>query len=609
LFFHYLRGIVMQRGIAVLDFGGQYSHLIANRIRRLNVYSEIFAPHVDLSEIEGACGVIFSGGPSSVYDPNQPAFNPELIESGLPTLGLCYGHQLICKHLGGEVVAGDVREFGSATLEIVPHTELFTGLSDKEEVWMSHGDVVARLPKGFRSLGKTDDCPTAAVGDDQRHIYGVQFHPEVAHTPNGMVMLDNFLNLCQAPRTWTMANYAEGAMDAIRQQVGDRNVFLLVSGGVDSSVAFVLFNQALGAERVLGLHIDNGFMRKAETATVEAFLNREGFHNLQVEDASDDFLLSVEGMVEPEMKRAAIGKTFLDVKDKVLARLNLDPDHWLLGQGTLYPDTIESGGTEHAALIKTHHNRIDLIEELIAQGKVIEPLAQLYKDEVRDLGTELGLPHNLVWRHPFPGPGLAVRCLCSDGVILDEDLGPAQEKASQLAANMGLQLRILPVKSVGVQGDYRTYAHPAVVWGQANWDILEDVSTRITNSIREINRVLYLITPDTLPELNLKRAFLTRSRLDLLREADAIAMKALLDAGLMADVSQMPTVLLPLSTDGQTESVVLRPITTPDFMTARFSELPFELVAQMGRDILALGGINAVFYDVTHKPPGTVEWE
>jgi GMP synthase (glutamine-hydrolysing) len=374
----------MQRGIAVLDFGGQYSHLIANRIRRLNVYSEIFAPHVDLSEIEGACGVIFSGGPSSVYDPNQPAFNPALIESGLPTLGLCYGHQLICKHLGGEVVAGDVREFGSATLEIVPHTELFTGLSDKEEVWMSHGDVVAQLPKGFRSLGKTDDCPTAAVGDDQRHIYGVQFHPEVAHTPNGMVMLDNFLNLCQAPRTWTMANYAEGAMDAIRQQVGDRNVFLLVSGGVDSSVAFVLFNQALGAERVLGLHIDNGFMRKAETATVEAFLNREGFHNLQVEDASDDFLLSVEGMVEPEMKRAAIGKTFLDVKDKVLARLNLDPDHWLLGQGTLYPDTIESGGTEHAALIKTHHNRIDLIEELIAQGKVIEPLAQLYKDEVRD---------------------------------------------------------------------------------------------------------------------------------------------------------------------------------------------------------------------------------
>lgn len=599
----------MQRGIAVLDFGGQYAHLIANRVRRLNVYSEIFAPDVDLSKLEGACGVIFSGGPSSVYDPGQPAFNPALIESGLPTLGLCYGHQLICKHLGGEVVAGDVREYGAATLEIVPNAKLFAGLGTQEKVWMSHGDVVTRLPDGFRPLGATDDCPTAAVGDDVRHIYGVQFHPEVAHTPNGMAILDNFLKICDAPRTWTMANYAEVAMDAIREQVGQRNLFLLVSGGVDSSVAFVLFNQALGEDRVLGLHIDNGFMRKAETATVEVFLNEEGFHNLQVEDASDDFLLSVEGLVEPEMKREAIGKTFLDVKDKVLARLNLDPDQWLLGQGTLYPDTIESGGTEHAALIKTHHNRIDLIEELIAQGKVVEPLAQLYKDEVRDLGTELGLPDHLVWRHPFPGPGLAVRCLCSDGEAEAEDLAGAEEKAAKMASELGLQLRILPVKSVGVQGDYRTYAHPAVVWGEATWEVLEELSTRITNSIREINRVLYLITPTALPELRLKRAFLTRARLDLLREADAIAMKALLDANLMAEVSQMPTVLLPLSTDGQNESVVLRPITTPDFMTARFSELPFELVAQMGRDIQALNGINSVFYDVTHKPPGTVEWE
>jgi GMP synthase (glutamine-hydrolysing) len=309
------------------------------------------------------------------------------------------------------------------------------------------------------------------------------------------------------------------------------------------------------------------------------------------------------------MKREAIGKTFLVVKDKVLARLNLDPDQWLLGQGTLYPDTIESGGTEHAALIKTHHNRIDLIEELIAQGKVIEPLAQLYKDEVRDLGTELGLPDHLVWRHPFPGPGLAVRCLCSYGESAAEDLAEIEAKAAQIASESGLQLGILPVKSVGVQGDFRTYAHPVVVWGEADWDLLGHVSTRITNSIREINRVLYLIGPDVLPSLRLKRAFSTRSRLDLLREADDIAMRALWEAQLMGDVSQMPTVLLPLTTDGRDESVVLRPITTPDFMTARFSELPLELVTQMGSDILALEGINAVFYDVTHKPPGTVEWE
>ncbi|MDA0709675.1 MAG: glutamine-hydrolyzing GMP synthase [bacterium] len=597
----------MQSGIAVLDFGGQYSHLIANRVRRLNVYSEIFAPDVDLSMLDGACGVIFSGGPSSVYDPGQPAFNPDLVKSGLPTLGLCYGHQLICKYLGGEVVPGDTREFGVAALKILSHTELFAGLGDREEVWMSHGDVVTRLPDGFQPLGTTADCATAAVGDAERRIYGLQFHPEVAHTPNGMTILNNFLNICQAPRTWTMSNYADAAIEAIRKQAGDRNLFLLVSGGVDSSVAFVLFNQALGENRVLGLHIDNGFMRKAETATVETFLNREGFRNLKVEDASEDFLLSVEGVIDPEQKREAIGRTFLEVKDKVLARLELDPDHWLLGQGTLYPDTIESGGTEHAALIKTHHNRIDLIEELIAQGKVVEPLAQLYKDEVRDLGTTLGLPDALVWRHPFPGPGLAVRCLCSDGVALVENLSDAQHRAATIAAGFGLEVGILPVKSVGVQGDYRTYAHPAVVRGEADWD--EEVSTRITNSIREINRVLYLLEPQAQPDLRLKRAFLTRSRLDLLREADAIAMQALLEAGLMADVSQMPTVLLPLTTDGQNESVVLRPITTPDFMTARFSKLPFVLIRRIARAIRSLDGVNAVFYDVTHKPPGTVEWE
>ena len=599
----------MQSGIAVIDFGGQYAHLIANRVRRLNVYSEIFSPSIDLAELSGACGMIFSGGPSSVYDPDQPEFNSNLLNTDLPILGLCYGHQLLCMHLGGEVVAGEVREYGSAELHIEPGADLFGGLSDSEEVWMSHGDVVAQLPEGFVVLGKTEDCPSAAVGDSARRIYGLQFHPEVAHTPRGLQMLDNFLTICEAPRTWTMAKYADAAIAAIREQVGDRNVFLLVSGGVDSSVAFVLFNKALGADRVQGLHIDNGFMRKDETAAVEAFLKREGFHNLAVEDASDDFLLSVEGIAEPEAKREAIGQTFLDVKDKVLARMDLDPERWLLGQGTLYPDTIESGGTEHAALIKTHHNRIDVIEELIRQGKVIEPLAQLYKDEVRDLGSELGLPDHLVWRHPFPGPGLAVRCLCSDGKMPAEDLSVPEARAAEIASDAGLQLRILPVKSVGVQGDYRTYAHPAVVWGDADWDVLEDISTRVTNSVRAVNRVIYLLAPDEVPELRLKRAFLLRQRLDVLREADALAMQALEASGFMAEVSQMPTVLLPLTTDGQDEAVVLRPISTPDFMTARFSNLPRDLVFNLATDMLNLEGVAAVFYDVTHKPPGTVEWE
>lgn len=605
----------MRSGIAVLDFGGQYAHLIANRIRRLHVYSEIFVPTADPSDIEGASGVVYSGGPGSVYDPDQPAFNDDLLGLNLPTLGLCYGHQLICQRLGGDVSAGSIREYGTASLEIVRRDHVFSGLDVAETVWMSHGDTVARLPDGFVSYGRTPDCQAAAVGDPERRIFGFQFHPEVAHTPSGMTMLDNFLTLCDAPRDWTMVSYAEQAQADIRTQVGDRNVFLLVSGGVDSSVAFVLFNEALGADRVLGLHIDNGFMRKGETAEVEAYLKYHGFENLIVEGAESAFLLSVEGVVEPEAKRKVIGQTFLDVKDDVLERLSLDPEGWVLGQGTLYPDTIESGGTENAAVIKTHHNRIDVIEEMIVQGKVIEPLAQLYKDEVRDLGSTLGLPDSLVWRQPFPGPGLAVRCLCSTGETGLVDLSGAEVKVAQIARDEGLSGRVLPLQSVGVQGDYRTYAHPALLWGPADWVTLEAVSTRVTNEVKAVNRVIWLISPDAPPDLMLKRAFLTRDRLDLLRDADAVAMRTIAEAGLeraedeAQRVSQMPTVLLPLTTDGRTESIVLRPVTTPDFMTARFAELPQQVIVEIAAEMIRTPGIAAVFYDVTHKPPGTVEWE
>ena len=599
----------MPTGIAILDFGGQYAHLIANRIRRLRVYAEIFPPHVDPASLCGVSGLILSGGPASVYDPDPPAFNPEVLDLPVPILGLCYGHQLLCVQMGGEVVPGDVREYGSATLHVAGESALFAGLGDALEVWMSHGDVVSTLPDGFEILGTTEDCPAAVIGDVQRHLYGLQFHPEVAHTPRGLDIFDNFLTICNAARTWTMGHYADTLMADLRAQVGERNVFLLVSGGVDSSVAFVLCNRALGADRVLGLHIDNGFMRARETAAVKTFLQKEGFDNLMVKDASDDFLLSVEGLTDPEAKREAIGRTFLAVKDDVMAKLHLNAEDWVLAQGTLYPDTIESGGSTHAALIKTHHNRIGMIDELIAQGKVVEPLAQLYKDEVRELGRELGLPDHLIWRHPFPGPGLAVRCLCSDGRGPKDEVTAAERAAVAIASEAGLHLQILPVKSVGVQGDFRTYSHPALVSGPADWAVLEDVSTRITNSIPSINRVVYLIAPDAPPKTRLKRAFPTRQRLDLLRRADAIAMRALEQAGLMASVSQMPTVLAPVTTDGQDELAILRPITTPDFMTARFAALPRDLVREIAAAILKLPGIAAVCYDITHKPPGTVEWE
>jgi len=451
--------------------------------------------------------------------------------------------------------------------------------------------------------------------------YGVQFHPEVTHTACGMAILENFVDLCGCERTWTMARYMRSAMEQIAAHTAGRKVFLFVSGGVDSTVSFLLLNRALGEDRVMGLHIDNGFMRRGETALVQRLMRESGFRNLHVVDASTDFLNRVAGIADPEEKRRLIGAEFLTVRDRVLADLHLDPDEWLLGQGTLYTDTIESGGTQHADVIKTHHNRVDVIARLLAQGKVIEPLAQLYKDEVRELGEQLGLPDHLVWRHPFPGPGLAVRALCSHGPGGEtESRTPGQAEdggrlehigrtAADVAHRWGLELSVLPLRSVGVQGDSRTYAHPAVVAGELDWDRLEQVSTELTNAIDEINRVVYLLAPAHLPSLRLHRAYLTRSRLDLLRAADALVMEALEEFSLMRQVTQMPTVLLPLTATGPGEVIVLRPVSTDDFMTARFCRLPFAFLHAIRERLMGLDGVDAVLYDITHKPPATVEWE
>ncbi|MDE2740012.1 MAG: glutamine-hydrolyzing GMP synthase [Gemmatimonadota bacterium] len=599
--------------IVVLDFGGQYAHLIANRIRRLRVHAEIRSPEAAVADLQDADGLILSGGPASVYGPEAPAYNPDILTMGKPMLGLCYGHQLLCHRLGGQVEMGATHEFGAAYLHVHKAEGVLAGLDARERVWMSHRDHVAALPPGFAVLGATEDCPVAAMGDAERKIYGLQFHPEVTHTVRGMEILDNFAALCGAERNWTMERYTEETIERLQEQAKGRNVFLFVSGGVDSSVAFLLLNRALGAERVLGLHIDNGFMREGETALVERLMKGAGLHNLEVVDASEEFLAATAGIADPEEKRRRIGEEFIRVRDRALAALALDPDEWLLGQGTLYTDTIESGGTENAAVIKTHHNRVGVIDQLLAEGKVVEPLDQLYKDEARTLGETLGLPHHLVWRHPFPGPGLAVRALCSDGPDSENaDPGLALEtvaEAQKVAATFGLVLDVLPLRSVGVQGDSRTYAHPAVVTGQREWKTLEALSTELTNNFPSINRVIYLLGPTPRPQQNIKAGYLTRDRLDLLRRADAISMEALERHGLMEEVTQMPTVLLPLSSDGVQESVVLRPIATSDFMTARFCPLPQAFLDDVCERLLALAGIEAVFYDITHKPPGTVEWE
>jgi GMP synthase (glutamine-hydrolysing) len=594
--------------IVVLDFGGQYAHLIANRIRRLGVYSEIVQAETPAQALGDCAGIILSGSPHSVLEQGSPTIDKSILDLGIPILGLCYGHQLIARLLGGVVAKGMIREYGRATLRILKNVPLFAGLDREEQVWMSHGDTVKTLPASFETLAFTSDCTLAAVGDTARRIYGLQFHPEVTDTPHGMKLLDNFLTICGCRRDWNPIARLDRLIEDIRKQCGARKVFLLVSGGVDSSVAFALLIKALGPDRVMGLHIDNGLMRWRESADILEYLTGHGFDNLKIEDASGDFLKGLDGVVDPEKKRMAIGNMFIGAKERAFARLKLNPDEWILAQGTIYPDTIESAGTKHADRIKTHHNRVDIILDLIARGQVIEPLAQLYKDEVRELGAMLGLPKKLIWRHPFPGPGLGVRVLCSDGNADAIDTA-ASERIDEMAHAVGYRSVILPLRSVGVQGDGRTYAHPALLAGERDWKRLEELSTRMTNTVRAVNRVVFGLRVCDPLSYRLIDASITRERLDKLRAVDRIVTEALLASGEYDTVWQMPVVLLPLVNKQGNECVVLRPITSQEAMTARFMPLKDATVSTIIEEAQNVPGIGDIFFDVTHKPPATIEWE
>ncbi|MDD7985571.1 glutamine-hydrolyzing GMP synthase [Lentisphaera marina] len=595
--------------IGVLDFGGQYAHLIANRVRRMGVYSEIVSPTAELSSLSSYKGLIFSGGPSSVYADNSPAFNKDILNFNGPILGICYGHQLICQTLGGQVKPGEVKEYGIARVAKSFESPLYEGLSDSEVMWMSHGDSVADIPEGFQITASTPDCPVASVQNLEKKIFGLQFHPEVTHSENGLTLMKNFLKQCDCSFEWDIKAFMQQSIDNIRHEFAGKKVFLLVSGGVDSNVAFALLNKALGDENVYGLHVDNGLMRKDESAWVKEELKQAGFSNFHVVDAGDTFLKNLAGVSEPQAKRVIIGDTFLDVKCEAVEASDLVDDSWLLGQGTIYPDTIESGGTENSHLIKTHHNRVDRIQELINQGKVIEPLAELYKDEVRELGELLGLPHKLVWRHPFPGPGLGVRLLCSD-TEGSEDYSEAEGRINTFLEKYNVAGRILPVKSVGVQGDARTYAHPCLISGEADWETLEEISTSLTNRFPEVNRVIYNAGGDDWSgEILLHKCDTNKSRLDRLREADQVVTDYLFDKGLYEDIWQMPVALLPVGRTLNGESLVLRPINSTEAMTASFSRIPQNQLTEMISEIRKKAELEGVFYDVTNKPPGTIEWE
>lgn len=576
--------------ITVLDTGGQYTHLITRRVRELGVYADILPAATSPAELAGRRGVIISGGPASVFEAASPQVVPELFAAGIPVLGICYGLQLMAFHLGGRVTPGVKGEYGQARIDFNGTASAITkGLDEHEQIWMSHRDVVSEVPPHFTLLGSTETCTIAAIADEARALYGVQFHPEVVHTPHGQRVLSNFLfDICHCEKDWNPAGRIAAIEDQIRETAQGRNILFFVSGGVDSTVAYTLCLRALGDDRVRGYYVDTGLMRQDETAFVQHLFRSLGSTHFEAVHAEDEFLSRLANAVEPETKRKIIGEQFVAVQDRLLNDNGLMSDEWLLGQGTIYPDTIESGGTAHADLIKTHHNRVAGIQALIAAGRVIEPLALFYKDEVREIGEQLGLPHEFLHRHPFPGPGLAIRCLGAESAEV-----PVKHEAGY----------ILPVRSVGVQGDSRSY-RPVL----AIHTVDHARATALINQFHEVNRVVAILSSKApIDAMSTHATAITAERLDRLRRADKIVRDFTQARGIDAQVWQFPVILIPFGTADTPDSLVLRPITSVDGMTAQSALIPH--LDELTSLVANVDGLAAIFYDLTHKPPGTIEWE